>query len=206
MMKNSIAALLCLLVSPPALASELTVPAVAGGDLSMAVGVGYGNWLTSSIWNEGIVPTDERRLESFSILVAPTDSADPLTYRMGVGVLDDRGRWAGDVYSTDLMTSAEAGMVTAQIPGGLLLDPTVNYLAYVVPDDPGWMYQTTLTNIGPGVVGIAIQFYTSSKVVDLDLPHDRDVAMHATFTSVPEPNILLLLGVGLSVLMLRRRS
>lgn len=162
----------------------------------MAVGVGYGNWLTSSIWNDGILPTDDRRLESFSIMVTPPPDAEPLTYRMAVGVLD-QGHWRGDVYSTEATLEAGAREVTAQIPGGLMLDPSVNYMAYIVPDDPGWMYQTTLNNQGPGVVGVSILFYTTSDIVDLDLPYDRDVAMHATFSTVPEPGTLALLGIGI---------
>lgn len=199
-------ALALLLAASPAAASELTVAAVAGGDLVMAVNCGYGNWLTPSIWNEAFVPPDDRRLDAFSFAVTPPASDQPLAYRMAIGTLSTRGTWSGDLFSAELETSSDAREVSATIPGGLMLTPGVNYLAYVEPLSPGWNYGTTLTNIGPGVVGMSILFFTDSHMVDLDLPHDRDVAMHASFSQVPEPSILMLFGVGLFGFMWRRRT
>jgi len=163
----------------------------------MQAGVGYGNWLTPSIWTDGFVPAEDQRLESFSIAATPSDTAATLTYRLAVGLLDDRGRWAGDLFSTPWQTDSS---LTATIPGGLELTSGLNYLAYLVPESAGWTMATTLTNGGPGVVGVALLFYTDSHLVDTDLPHDRDVAMQATFSQVPEPSTLALLAVGLVVL------
>jgi PEP-CTERM motif len=191
---------LLLLVPSSAFGSDLTIQAIANAQMSMQAGVGYGNWLTDSLWNEGILPEADRRLESFAIDVAPPSDGE--AYRLAIGILTDRLCWGGDVFSTPWQAD---GSLTATIDGGLELNPNLKYLAYIVPQNAGWVMDTTGTNIGPGVVGVSLLFYTDSKIVDADLPQDRDVAMHATFSQVPEPSTLALLGVGLLVLCRKRR-
>lgn len=163
----------------------------------MIAGVGYGNWLSNNLWTDGILPDTDRQLDSFTISVTPPEGVESITYRMAVGVLNGFS-WGGDVYSTDWQTTtSDSRTFTATIDGGLTMDPAVKYLAYLVPEDPGWTVNTTMTNTVPDVVGMAIHFYTYSHLVDLDLPYDRDVAMSASFSQVPEPSTLLLAGIGL---------
>jgi hypothetical protein len=185
-------------------ATELTVVAVDGGELLMGVGVGYGNYLTNSLWDLGMLPADERRLDSFSMFVTPASGETELTYRMAIGTFDGPTmRWTGDLFTTPWQTTTST-VLNATIDGGLILDPNLRHIAYIVGN--GWTVETSLVNQGPGFVGIS--FNTDSRMMDMDLRHDRDVAMRASFSSpiaVPEPSTLTMLALGALGLVLQFR-
>lgn len=207
-MKKIFSALPLLLLAPPASATDLSFEAIAGGSIQLQGEIGYGNWLTPTLYEQNVqgISSDERLLESFSFLVSGVGS---LTYRTAVGVLDGTAL-AYDAYSTDWRTTTDGGVLETVIPSGLILDPSLQYVLYMQPagalgDAIPWSIETTLTNRYIGVVGAAPQFYTASDQVDLDLANDRDVAMTARITAVPEPSIFLLLLAGGALFVVKSR-
>jgi hypothetical protein len=217
--------LLCALlaVTPSAArASEITFPAVAGGD--MAFDRVFGEILTS-------IP--DQRVDDFSFWLVDPGSSTGLNYRMGI-CSTSAGRPASIVFETDAQTltsttSGAARQVTAST-GGLVLDPTVYYFFYLLPTEPmtaPWGIQTTLTNYGPGGRGgkMGLTQWNEDKLNNdiLEMPFDRDFAFSATFSdptlggpqggpvtdpqSVPEPSVLVLMGLGGAALLnAKRRS
>jgi hypothetical protein len=208
-----------LILATPAAADEFTVAAVAGADYRLAQQIGIGNWLTSRLWDSPFgapLDSDARTLTNFTFWVNDVNAPEDLRYRTAVGVLDFPS-WTGDVFTSDWQTAPPRNgeqRIHTVIPGGLYLDPALNYLVYIQPEGdtfglvPGWTIQTTGTNTTVGVVGMEILFYSFSHLVDLDLAQDRDVAMSATFSKrpVPEPATISLLAVGaIGLLVCRRR-
>lgn len=212
----SLACLILLVSSASALATELTFDAVPGAGLPISGAVGYGNALNGFLWGDGGVENpplspDERRLDSFGFWVTSQPGATDLQYRLGIGLTSGGSFWSSDIFTTDwqTLTASDNGAqhVEAVIPSGLVLDSGTNYMLYLLGDNTslGWSIETTRTNVSGLIVGIGIAFYSDSKFVDTDLPHDRDVAMTASFSKVPEPNLLILLSVGAGGLAISRR-
>jgi hypothetical protein len=210
--------LVVLLLATPTFADQITVDALSGADLPLRQQVGIGNWLTAALWESPVITprldADARSLTNFTFWVNDTSATADLRYRTAVGVMNINGQWTGDVFTSDWQTAARRDgeqQIHTVIPGGLFLDPALNYLVYIQPEGsgfevPGWTIQTTGTNTTAGVVGMEIFFFSPSHLVDLDLPHDRDVAMRATFSRVPEPASFSLLALGAIGLLVRRRT
>lgn len=197
---------LLLLTSGSAHAAELSFAAVTGGELSLRGEIGLGNWITPSLYEQGLVPEEERLLESFTFFLTNPGTTS-LTFRTAVGILEGT-QLAGDAFTTPWQTISGTGEHTIQteIPGGFFLDPSQLHILYLIPEGTlddiyEWSIATTLTNNSLGVVGVSPLYYSTSHLVDLDLLQDRDVAMNARITAqVPEPSVLLLMAVGLFAL------
>lgn len=191
-------------LASPVAATDLDFQAVTGGELTLNGEIGFGNWITSTLYEYGVLQPDERRLDSFTFFLT-NKGTDSLTFRAAVGLLDGIAL-AGDAFTTADITLEGGGshIVETIIPGGLFLDPAKQYMPYILPvgalnDAYQWTIATTLTNRYPGIVGSSPQMYSFTHQVDLDLPFDQDVAMQARITSVPEPSTLLLTAAGFFV-------
>lgn len=202
-MRIGLALVAVLALASPAAATELDFGTVTGS-LALRGEVGYGNWITEGIYEVGVRP-EERTLEAFAFALAGSGT---LTYRTAVGIVEN-GRLVGDAWTSDWRTLTSGGLAEAVIEGGLYLDPGRQYVAYIVPagafgETSSWSVGTTSHEARAGFVGFSPQLYTEGHVVDLDLPHDRDVAMSARVTAVAEPASLLLLALGILVGVMRR--
>jgi hypothetical protein len=198
-----------LAVAPtPTHASEITLPAVAGGDLAF-----------DRVFGEVLTFTPDRQIDQFSFWLVDPGAPAGLEYRMGI-CATNAGFATSVMFETDLRTleSTTAGTahrVTAST-GGLILDPSTWYFFYVLPNDPvdaPWAIQTTLTNFGPGGRGgrVGLSQWNDENPYRRDIletPHDRDLHFSATFSDpqqVPEPSVLILMGLGAVLLNATRR-
>jgi len=203
--------LLCALlaVAPrAAAASEITFPAISGGE--MAFDRVYGEILTS-------IP--DQRVDEFSFWLVDPGASTGLNYRMGICATNTSGRASSVLFETDAQTlaSSAAGAshrVTAST-GGLVLDPSTYYFFYLLPTEPvdaPWAIQSTLTNYGPGGRGgkMGLTQWNTDKFHNdiLETPFDRDLHFNASFGDpqrVPEPSVLVLMGLGGAALLSAKR-
>jgi hypothetical protein len=206
--------LLCALlaVTPTAArASEITFPSVAGGDMGF-----------DRVYGEILYSIPDQRVDDFSFWLVDPGSSTGLNYRMGI-CATDAGRATSVLFETDAqtLTSSAAGAshrVTAST-GGLVLNPSTYYFFYLLPTEPAdapWAIQTTLNNYGPGGRGgkMGLTQWNTDKFHNdiLETPFDRDFHFNATFGDpqrVPEPSVLILMGLGGAALLnakRRRRS
>jgi hypothetical protein len=194
-------------------ASEITLPAVAGGDMSF-----------DRVFGEILYSIPDQRVNEFSFWLVDPGSAT-LNYRMGI-CATSAGRATSVLFETDARTlasttSGAARQVTATT-GGLLLDPSTYYFFYLLPSEPvdaPWGIQTTNTNYGPGGRGgkMGLTQWTEDKFHNdiLEMPFDRDFHFNGTFSdpggphsdpqSVPEPSVLALMGLGGAALLKAKR-
>ncbi len=198
------------LLASPASAGELFFSDVIQGSLQLHGGIGYGNVLTHDLWEQGRLQPNERLLESFSFFVSGTG---PMTYHAAVGILSPDGTTLepGIGFSFGDFTRLETGSYEIKAvrcggscepgePNGLILDPTLTYVAYMVPNgqfgEPvyPWTIATTPPGYYDGIVGVTVSRDSANQpVTTLNQP----LAMNVTVTEVPEPSILMLMSVGL---------
>jgi PEP-CTERM motif len=179
-------------------ASEITFPAVAGGDLAF-----------DRVFGEVLTFIPDRQVDQFSFWLGDPGDPTGLQYRMGIAATD-AGFATSILFETDVRTleSTDAGAahrVTAAT-GGLMLDPSTLYFFFVLPIEPLdalWTIETTLTNFGPGGRGGKVgltQWNEDPFHPDIsETPDDRDLHFSATFSDpvpVPEPGVLILMGLG----------
>jgi hypothetical protein len=127
-----------------------------------------------------------------------------------VGVLEPDGSSSYEVFETFLarldtgsyeIQAVICGAIGSCPPGepqGLILDPALNYMLYVIPNGEfsniyPWTIATTPNNYYEGIVGVSPQLWTTNdEVVPIN-----DIAMNVKISEVPEPSILMLMGIGL---------
>ena len=205
----------------PATAAELTIPAVAGGGFALGSAMGVGevlfiNEFSASGFLAGLT------LESFSFFVTSPVNGGTLVYNTAVARVTSPGLEApgSPSYNSPIQTLQLGffgdGPITQEvvttIPGGFLFEEGYSYYLYLTAiassGQAPFLIETTLSNLYPGGRGGDVNFFSPSQEIS-EMPHDRDVALHATFsepTSVPEPTSAALLGVGAVALFIRQRS